>query len=120
MARLRVNLNDVADWLRSLPQETQFDMSSCDQCLFASYLQAVHPNRDIYVNVDYVTLDGRMYSFDRRAIRIILKFWDEDLPEEVQIIGRDEALSVVEEVLRLEEEATSTQNIANCGEAVVN
>ena len=110
MRQLRVNLNDVADWLRSLPQETQFDMNSTGACLFACYLQAIHPQSNIEVGYNHVQFNGRTCALSKAVQHIILQLWVCEL-EATQMIGRDEALNAVEEVLH---------KVARHGQAVVN
>ena|SRR5579884_3918356 len=113
MRHLRVNLNDVANWLRSLPQETQFNMNTNDQCLFACYLQTVYSTKTISVGTDRATLDGERYALDPAASRIIWELWDYELPDEAWIVSRDEALSAVEKSLHLRERYRQYAQAAN-------
>ena len=99
--RLDINLEDVAAWLRTLPEATQFNMNVNDECLFYNYLKITYPDREVIcVGTVSARLDDKIYDLDRTVSSIIAELLDRDVTgEEDLIVSRDEALSTIEQFI---------------------
>ena len=104
MHTLRINLNDVLDLLRTLPETTQFDMNDRVYCLFGTYLGMVHPGRDIDMGAYIVRLGTNKYQLPARVVQIVDQFiWQDEKDDAESVISRDQAIDAIEQNLRKNE-----------------